>query len=409
MSIKTVSMASVLGTGGGINNPDQSKNTGNKPLNFNRFHILRDRSHSAGSFPPLSPAAKRPAEGDFVPDGKNPRLDNNAVFRAMEDVEKKLAKGKESVGLLKNKLADYKGLEPGLNDFLGGFVDSLESIMSIIESVSSNAVDQAAVLGNNPNRGRSRAGSARPTPGGTVNGKLQVVQQTRIATPAPSEADIKKRKFVNAVKEAEKSVLIFKLDLGPVPIMNTGTISRKVTENIVAKAAVVEGKTNGRPSEDKVIMLEDALSMVKGMEFFGKVTKPYTNSRNPADPDSGKFCTLPVKMSFKDKESKNRAEAVLRANCKLQCSTPYPLRLRQVIKATIEQQKLAHKEDFIQVRVDPENMLLRISRKTGGKIGGRWLNNVDQVILNEDILDLGSVTNSNNNMEVEVEEVDIAL
>ena len=48
---------------------------------------------------------------------------------------------------------------------------------------------------------------------------------------------------MSAVKDAEKSVLVFGLDLGRVPTMNTGTLSRKVTEDITAKAAATDGKT----------------------------------------------------------------------------------------------------------------------------------------------------------------------
>ena len=207
--------------------------------------------------------------------------------------------------------------------------------------------------------------------------------------PPPSEAEVKKRKFVAAVKEAEKAILIFKVNLGTVPIMNTATISRKVTEDITAKAAAVEERTNGRPSDDTVTMLEDTLSMVKGMEFFGKVSRLYNNKFNPKDPDNGKYCTLPVKMSFKDKDAKVRAETVLRTHCKMQCSTPYPLKLRQVIKQTLGEQKLAHPKDFIQIKVDTENLSLRISRKTDGK----WFNNVDSVPLTADVIDMGQVVN----------------
>jgi len=214
-------------------------------------------------------------------------------------------------------------------------------------------------------------------------------------SPPPTEAEVKKRKFVSAVREAEKSILVFKLNLGQVPIMNTSTISRKVTEDITAKAALVEERPNGRPSEDTVAMLEDTLSMVKGMDFFGKVTKLYKNIGNDKDLDNSKFCTLPVKMSFKDKDAKARAETVLRSACKLQCSTPYPLKLRQVIKQILGEQKLAHPKDFVQVRVDAENLSLKVSRKSEGK----WFNNVEIVALSADVIDMGQVTNTVERMD----------
>ena len=216
------------------------------------------------------------------------------------------------------------------------------------------------------------------------------------------EAEVRKKKFVTAVKEAEKAVLVFGLDLGRVPTMNTGTLSRKVTEDITAKAAATDGKTDGRPLEDTVAILEDTLSMMKGMEFFGKVTKPFANRNKPDDSRIGKFHTLPVKMIFKDRDAKGRAEQVLRKNCQVNCTTPYPVPLRNAIKRTIDEQKLAFPNDFIQVKVDPEAALLRISRRADGK----WSNNTAMVELTENDMAsslTGTASSSGkNDMEVTV-------
>jgi len=395
MSVKPVTIASVLGAASNppnfIGNPPQGQ--GNKPPNSNRFSILRDRSNSPGSFPLLSPAAKRPLEGVWHPEaaGKNPRLDSNLIFKVMEDAEHRLKKGKDSVMSLKSKLVECTGLGGPLMELLGGMVDTMDVVLGVVESFSSAVVDKEALKAAVPHR--SRANSTRKIPGIVVDG---VSAPAKTAVQPLTAEEIKKRKFVNAVKEAEKSVLVFKLDLGTVPIMNTGTISRKVTENITAKAAAVEGKTNGRPSEDVVTVLEDTLSMMKGMEFFGKVTKPYRNGGNAQDPENGKFCTLPVKMNFKDKDAKIRAETVLRGTCKLQCSTPYPLQLRKAIKIVLASQKEAHPKEFVQVRVDPENLTLRVSRK----IEGKWFNNVETVPLGTEVLELGTVANTDDAMEV---------
>ena len=91
--------------------------------------------------------------------------------------------------------------------------------------------------------------------------------------------------------------------------------------DIPAKAAA-EGMVSGRPSEDTIMVLEDTLSVMKGMEFFGKVTKPYNNAKNVSDALNGKYCTLPVKMVFKDKDSKVRAEAVHSSGRRASYSVP---------------------------------------------------------------------------------------
>jgi len=128
-------------------------------------------------------------------------------------------------------------------------------------------------------------------------------------------------------------------------------------------------------------MLDDAISLVKGMDFYGKATKPYVNNSNKADPLNGKFCTMPVKMAFKDKGTKQQVEQILRTKCKVQCTTPYPVNLRKAIKAAVETNRAKYAGQFIQARVDAEAGVLRLSRKEGKE--GKWVNNFEVIKLSE--------------------------
>ena len=165
--------------------------------------------------------------------------------------------------------------------------------------------------------------------------------------------------------------------------------------NPAAKAAAAEGSDNGRPSEDTIMILEDTLSVMKGMEFFGKVTKVYNNTKNNGDELNGKFCTLPVKMVFKDKDSKARAEAVLRKTCKLQCTTPYPPLLRKLIKETIDSYRGKFPDSFIQVKVDAEGGKLLLSRRS--KEDNKWTNNFEVIPISASAMTLGRVGNTGTN------------
>ena len=97
-------------------------------------------------------------------------------------------------------------------------------------------------------------------------------------------------------------------------------------------------------------------------------------------------------MVFKDRESKARAEAVLRKSCKLQCSTPYPAQLRKVIKNTIDLYRDKFPENFIQVKVDPEMLQLKLSRRLKAE-RAKWINDFEVIKLEDDMLDLGAVSN----------------
>ena len=104
-------------------------------------------------------------------------------------------------------------------------------------------------------------------------------------------------------------------------------------------------------------------------------------------------------MMFKDKDAKMVAEKVLRSNCKVNCTTPYPIMLRRAIKRTIDSQKVNFLDEFIQVKVDPEAGALKVSRRFNGK----WTNDTAVIALSEADMDLsnGRSTVSDPPMEVE--------
>jgi len=116
--------------------------------------------------------------------------------------------------------------------------------------------------------------------------------------------------FKTSVKNAEKSSLIFNLNLGKVPIMNTNTMLTKATKALTDMAASSDGaSTFSSPSDDTVACIDDVLSMVKNVTIFGKQTKTY---RHPSDKASGSYCTAPIRYEFKDKDTRIRAEMLLR-------------------------------------------------------------------------------------------------
>ena len=151
--------------------------------------------------------------------------------------------------------------------------------------------------------------------------------------------------------------------MGTVPLMNTETMCKKATLALTKMAAQVEGKTYNTPSGDAIAAIDDLLSVSKGMEFFGKTTKTYRNSRDPA---SGAFCTVPVKYTFSDRETRVKAEQILRSRCKVNCSTPYPMIRRECIKQTAEHFKGKYPGDLIRVSVLTNKFALKVLRKPAG-------------------------------------------
>jgi hypothetical protein len=171
------------------------------------------------------------------------------------------------------------------------------------------------------------------------------------------------QKFRDAIKEAERSTLLFNLDMGKVPLMNKDTMNKKATLALAAMAAKKEKKNTSIPSEDAVTAIDDCLSATTGMTFFGATTKTY---RNPKDPNSASFCTVPVKYEFKDKDDKVRAERILRDLCDVHCTTPYPVMVRECMKQIIDKVKVEFPENLIKVTVDCTNHVFKVARKEKG-------------------------------------------
>jgi hypothetical protein len=143
-------------------------------------------------------------------------------------------------------------------------------------------------------------------------------KEKEVISEEESEMISKKKKFAQEVKEAERSTLIFRTNMGATPVLNPETMKRRFTENVIAKAAAVEGK-EGRPSQAVTEQLDDALAMVTKMEFFGKQTKK-SKDKHGNDED---FCTIPVKLSFKDRETREAADSRIKKLCKMGGTVPY--------------------------------------------------------------------------------------
>jgi hypothetical protein len=196
------------------------------------------------------------------------------------------------------------------------------------------------------------------------------VQTVRQQDP-PTEEERIQKKFKEAVRVAENSTLVLNLDMGKVPLINKETIKKNATMALVTMAAKMEENNHTSvPCEDTIVALDDILSVVKGMEFYGKKTKTYNN---PKDKLSGSYCTIPVKYEFRSKEEKIEAETLMMNKCGANCSTPYPAILRECIKQVVNKVRSDFPNNQVKVSVETNTFSLRVSRRE--KVKGtpnRW-------------------------------------
>jgi hypothetical protein len=325
----------------------------------NRFDSLRDRSSS--SVGRTESPSKRPR------DESSEVTDRNTAFLSMAGEEDKLARAKVIVNKVKESLAATKERMNGpLMELLDCIVEWMVITTGVQETTANVVVDSYNKAVASPRKSRRDTVPARDDPVDAEAAALAV----------------KKKKFVQEVREAEKSTLVFKTNMGSVPVMNPDTLKKRFTMDLVERAAKVEEKTDGRPTAATAAQIDDVLCMVSKMEYFGKETKKTTRKKSSGGEEE--FYSIPVRLNYKDKETREAAEKRLRALCKINATTPYHRTLRNVISSSIEDCKKKYPGNFIQVKVDAEKFCLKISRRANGE----WFNNVELVELPESVLDL---------------------
>jgi hypothetical protein len=360
MSGKPYSIASVLQEG----LPKVAAKPGIKLSN--RFNVVSrsDRSVSAASGRGESQKRARVESPD-------PVFDRNQAFTSMAGEEEKMKRARELVDICKSGVKDLAEREMS-----GPLMGILNAMTEWMDLTTGNQVTIANVVVDSYNKVVSPPRkSRRDSP--NKRGKPEIEQNEEEAEKA-----LKKKKFVQEVREAEKCSLLFKTNMGTVPVLNPDTMKRKFAEDLAAKAALVEEADSGRPSPAVAAQLDDALEMVTKMEFFWKVTRKAKKKGKTREEED--FYSIPIKLVYKDKNTREAAESRIKTLCKVGGTVPYHRTLRNCINKVIEESKVKYPGHYIQVKVDAEKFQLKVSKMKGGA----WTNNVDTIPLPETVLDL---------------------
>jgi hypothetical protein len=176
-----------------------------------------------------------------------------------------------------------------------------------------------------------------------------------VERPEPDPAETRVKKLRQAIAKAERSVTLFDLDLGSVPVLNRETLNRKVTL-LLHDRAQTDGMYKGNPSAAEEAV-DDILSCAT-IDILGKGTRPFYNKKDANDPRNGKMCTVPIKLTFKDKATRFQAELSLKKVCKARCGTPYPKELRVIMDGLVKDCKAIKPGSFILAKVDAEKLLI---------------------------------------------------
>jgi len=178
--------------------------------------------------------------------------------------------------------------------------------------------------------------------------------------------------FTAAVRDAERSCLIHNLNLGQSPILNPTTISAKVTSAIMTLVNEVEGGVSGKISNLAKEVTGDIMSMVKSMDLYGTGTRPCKIPGNPSA--NGSFYTVPVKLSFQNKQTAQRVTDLLKNRYKISTSTPYHRSLRTAMNLVREKVRNENPDSQVMVNLEfaARSLEAKIRPEGASSTGTRW-------------------------------------
>jgi hypothetical protein len=193
--------------------------------------------------------------------------------------------------------------------------------------------------------------------------------------------------FITAVREAERSVVIYNLNLGQSPLINPSTISSKVTAALLSSAANFFKEGDGDATALAGELVNDLLSQVKSMDLFGKGTKPCKDLRNPSS--NGSFYTVPVKLSFQNKQVAKQVNEILRKQYKVSTSIPYHRTLKKAMSLAHDKVLANNKHMQVMISLDAANKALKpyVRDIPSGKGKPRWIATGKSIPLPPDALD----------------------
>jgi len=292
---------------------------------------------------------------------KQPRLDSHVIFDQLKEHDKCMDSAKNALTNAATAIgAACKPDDKGIGTALTQLYAAVEQLVQGSTVLKSALIDvcKHETTGSNAKSSSNYANAARQ--GGAGGNSSQTNRKQNRPPAETAENKVKK-----SLREAEKKMVIFDLDLGQAQTLNGTAISGKVTVALHNK--VQEGQHDWNIA-DAGEMIDDVLSCAQ-LEFLGAGTKRYFNKRNKDDPKNNKCYRVPVRMDFKTRETRIQAEQTVRKLCKVSPLVPYPKRLRAMLSDTVKRGKAMHPDSFIRTKVDIDNLLVKAMIRQGD----RWV------------------------------------
>jgi hypothetical protein len=168
---------------------------------------------------------------------------------------------------------------------------------------------------------------------------------------------------------ADKSAVVFDVDLGPSPVANRATLNGALAAGLKAATLKVAADA-GVDANEAIRVVNDALSCADNVDFKGQTSSKHIDKRDPNNPIVMPFCSMPVKLDFPDRNTRIHFERTIRKHCNLRATISLPTIIRQYQALYLNAVKERYPGRAVMVRPDVASLSLVALVKEEG--GGAW-------------------------------------
>ncbi len=154
---------------------------------------------------------------------------------------------------------------------------------------------------------------------------------------------------------AEKTAVVFDADLGPSPVANRAALNGAFTAGLKA-ATLKVAENSGEDANESIRVVNDALSCADNLGFVGQTSQRKIDKRDPANPVTLPFCTMPVKLDFPDRDTRIHFEKTLRKHCGMKATISLPFQIRQYQALFLDALRNPYKGRAISARPDTSTL-----------------------------------------------------
>lgn len=190
------------------------------------------------------------------------------------------------------------------------------------------------------------------------------------AVPLPSRPRVEPgtAELRAALASADKTAVVFDVDLGAAPAANRTVLNGAFSAGLKAATLKVADGTGGDATEG-IRIVNDALSCVDNLDFIGQSSTRKIDKRDPENPVTLPFCTMPVKLDFPDRNTRIHFEKTLRKHCGIKATISLPFQIRKYLSLFLTAMKSRYAGRVVSVRPDTLNMSLVAFMKNEGGAG----------------------------------------